>query len=381
MNKKYTLIAFLLLSIVLTLSCTGNIAIGTNYKIPSKYEYLVTTTPVKEQIGGTCWAFTSASLFESECIRKGIANIDINLSEMYMVYYAYLEKANAYLLRMGDSPLREGGKDYDAMLVVRKYGIVRESDYKPKSTRFKTLIERIKSIMDDVITKYKSAGRIPEDTISLTLEQVKAILDDIMGKVPESIHIDGKKFTPIEYARDVLNINTDDYLTITSFTHLPKKQYVELVLEDNWQHYDKYVNVELNDMVNIAKNSLRMGYSMYVCVDVSEPFDDLAHKGIMDILYSDDINDYDSLVELRQYHFDTGKTTEDHGMHLIGLDESKKSIEDDDYTSVWFLLKNSWGDNYGDKGFINMSERYFKLKILSITLNKEILKGYEYILP
>ncbi len=345
--------------------------------IPKNYDYMAKTTGVKRQIGGTCWAFTSVSLFEAECLRKGIVKdeADIDLSEMYMVYYAYLEKSRAYLERMGDNPLRQGGKDYDGTLILDKYGIVRQNDYRVKSTDFKKLLNKIRTHLNLTLDKYDSLDKMPDEAIDKALLGVRRILNDIMGEVPRSIWIDGELVTPKQYAGDILKLNVNDYVTITSFTHLPLHQYSELVLTDNWQHFDRYLNVTLCEFVSIVKSMCEKGYTGYICIDISEPNADLKDGGIIRLAEGQRLDDYEEMTTLRQKLFDNGETDEDHGMHLIGYDKDEQPEYD------WFFLKNSWGTRYGKAGYMHMSEYYLKLKVLSIMVHKDVLEDFSYVIP
>lgn len=345
--------------------------------IPKDYDYMAKTTGIKRQTGGTCWAFTSVSLFEAECLRKGVVKdeADIDLSEMYMVYYAYLEKSRAYLERMGDNPLRQGGKDYDGTLILGKYGIVRQNDYRVKSTDFKKLISKIRTHLNHTLDEYEGYEQIPDEAIDNALLGVRSILNNIMGEVPRSIWIDGELVTPKQYAEDILKLDVNDYVTITSFTHLPLHQYSELVLTDNWQHFDRYLNVTLCEFVSIVKSMCEEGYTGYICIDISEPNADLKDNGIIRLAEGQRLDNYEQMTILRQKLFDNGETDEDHGMHLIGYDKDEQPGYD------WFFLKNSWGTRYGKDGYMHMSEYYLKLKVLSIMVHKDILDDFSYVLP
>ena len=51
--------------------------------------------PVPQGNTGTCWCFSTTSFYESE-IRR-ITGKKINLSELYPVYFEYIEKAKGYI--------------------------------------------------------------------------------------------------------------------------------------------------------------------------------------------------------------------------------------------------------------------------------------------
>ena len=57
-------------------------------------------TPVKNQSrSSTCWSFSTISFLESELLRTGKNETD--LSEMFIVYHVYLEKAIRYVRMHG----------------------------------------------------------------------------------------------------------------------------------------------------------------------------------------------------------------------------------------------------------------------------------------
>ena len=58
-------------------------------ELPARYDlreegYI---TPVKSQIGGTCWAYGHIGAVESNMIRKGLADLSLDLSEAHMIWF------------------------------------------------------------------------------------------------------------------------------------------------------------------------------------------------------------------------------------------------------------------------------------------------------
>jgi bleomycin hydrolase len=376
LNKRLLLVSLWIFFLLLILSCSS---LSDNQKeylkiTKDKYHYMVPTTDIKDQQRtGTCWAYNSLSFFESETIRMGTADNAINLSEMYVVYHTYIEKAETYLDTMGENPFTEGGQDYDTMMVIERYGIVRESDYKAKNRGYhEKIVKEMKSLLDKTLTTYSASNTLPLEAKQEAISGIKSILDNKFGEVPQMIIYNEEEITPIEYAKDVLGINVNDYITLTSFTHLPNNEYVELELPDNWQHYDRYVNVDLMEMVELVKNSLRMGYSVSYSVDITEPELDWNNGYLVTTEFADG---YEKMVSMRQTLFETGETTDDHGMHIIGMYDNETGYND------WFYLKNSWGKKVGDSGYIHLSEYYFIMKTISVMLHKDVFTDFEYLLP
>ena len=97
---------------------------------PAKtYEFKVVKqlpiTSVKNQASsGTCWCFSTISFLESELIRKGVKDPDLDLSEMFVVSKAYQDKAEKYIRLDGALNYGQGSDFGDVLDVINAYGIV-----------------------------------------------------------------------------------------------------------------------------------------------------------------------------------------------------------------------------------------------------------------
>ena len=67
---------------------------------------------------------------------------------------------------------------------------------------------------------------------------------------------------------------------------------------------------------------------------------------------------------MRQYAYDNKTTTDDHGMHIVGM-------YIDQVGTKYFLVKNSWGTSNFPKGYLYVSEAYFKFKTINIYIHKD----------
>ena len=56
----------------------------------NEFTIVKNTAPISQGNTGTCWCFSTTSFYESEIHR--ITGKDINLSELYPVYFEYIEK-------------------------------------------------------------------------------------------------------------------------------------------------------------------------------------------------------------------------------------------------------------------------------------------------
>jgi bleomycin hydrolase len=67
--------------------------------------------------------------------------------------------------------------------------------------------------------------------------------------------------------------------------------------------------------------------------------------------------------EMRQEGYDNKTTTDDHGMHIVGLYK-------DQVGTRYLLVKNSWGTGNFPKGSLYVSENYFKWKTINVYVHK-----------
>ena len=332
-------------------------------------------TAVKNQgQTGTCWAFSTVSFLESEALRLGRKEVD--LSEMYVVRHIYRLKCENYVRRQGTAQFGEGGLAHDVLIAVEKYGIMPESVYPGRKApssplNHGKLDKSLKNLCDDLV-KLGKEGKLPMDW----LKQIDQILDEEFGKVPTKFDYSNVVFTPTSY-RDYLGFKTDDYVTITSFTHHPFWDKFILEIPDNWANGAMY-NVPLSDMMRCAKNALDLGYSVEWDADVSN--EGFSAKNGLAIVPSINWKDKDGIAqantfklweaetkvtqELRQQLFDKQVTTDDHLMHIVGL-------LDETHSGLYFVVKNSWGEISDLKGFVYCSEAYMRQNTISFTVHKE----------
>ncbi|RZJ62657.1 MAG: aminopeptidase, partial [Flavobacterium sp.] len=67
--------------------------------------------------------------------------------------------------------------------------------------------------------------------------------------------------------------------------------------------------------------------------------------------------------DMRQKAFDNYTTTDDHGMHIVGITKDQNGKE-------YYMIKNSWGATNDYKGYMYMSKNFVKYKTTAILLNK-----------
>ena len=333
----------------------------------------IPVTPVKDQNAtGTCWCFASTSFIEAELMRMGKGEYD--LSELFTVRHNYYERMDDNYLRRGKGNISEGSIAHMTLNIIDKYGIVPQSaysgiNYDSPLPNHRELGTYLRAIAEGSV---KLKARSPE-----YWELQDALFDIYMGKLPETFVYEGKEYTPITF-RDMLGINTDDYIEITSFSHHPFYQEVPLEIPDNWDHALLY-NLPLDEMMEVIDNALNNGYTVCWDGDVSEKGYVYSPLGVA-ILPADATLDRqaiaatDTLITevenvdqaLRQKYYESFTTTDDHLEHLTG-------IATDPAGTKYYITKNSWGAEGPYDGYHYMSEKYIKGKTVSILVHKDAI--------
>jgi bleomycin hydrolase len=287
----------------------------------------------------------------------------MKFSEMFTVYWEYVEKAKGYVESRGNQEFGEGSQANAVIRAWKNHGIVPESDFtgllkgQPFYDHSKLFAE-----LDTYLKSVKASNAWDENTVVNT---VKSILDHYMGTPPTKITVDGKEMTPMEYFKDVVKLNLDDYVALVSFADRPYYEWTEYNVPDNWWHSKAYFNVPLDVFMDAIKNSVRAGYTIEIWGDVSEP----GYYGFagMAVVPSFDIpSDYID-ASARIFRFYNHTTTDDHGIHLVGY--TNKDGKD------WYLIKDSAAGsrNSSHPGYYFYSEDYVKLKMLGIMLPKSAI--------
>ena len=319
-------------------------------------------TSVKSQDQtGTCWAYTAVSFLESEILRKGGEAYD--LSEMYIVRNVYPVKAERYIRFHGHVNFSQGGQAHDALKAFAEHGIVPESaylgiNYKSLKHNHYILAELLKLIADKF-------AKMEKDMPPEWINHYEAVLDGYFGIKPTEFTYKEKKYSPESFTKQ-LNINPDDYIEISSYSHHPYYKPFVLELPDNWSH-DLYYNVPVDEMMQILKYALSNGYSVAWDGDVSG--DGFNHrKGKAELLYDENkLLKENGPQKFRQILFNNFTATDDHLMHLTGLAKDKNG-------NVWFQTKNSWAtssNSYG--GYLYMSENYLIGMTIAFMIHKDAL--------
>ena len=371
-----------LLTIVLLISATffyaqENAVVKVNIPTEQAYQFTpiidIEASAVKSQGNtGTCWSFSASSFIESEIYRNTGSIIDV--SEMYNVRKTYDAKAWNYVMRQGKTQFGEGGLAHDVMNSIKLNGLVPESAYSgllndATNYNHSKIVPELQKVLDAYISNdRKSAAKswkIATDSI----------LDAQLGKAPENFIYNGVVYTPISFL-EMTKLNTSNYVTLTSFLQQPFYATFILNIPDNFSNGTFY-NVPLDELVNEVDNALKKGYTLALDCDVSEKT--FSQKYGIAVVPKNIENNEKAMTyiveeltispEFRQQEFENYNTTDDHLMHIVGMAKDQNGTQ-------YYKVKNSWGttgNRIGNGGYVYMSKAFFRLKTISVMVNKDAL--------
>ncbi len=348
-------------------------------------------TSVKNQYrSGTCWSYSAISFLESELLRTGKDTFD--LSEMFCVRNAYSDKALIYIRFNGKHNFGGGGAAHDVTSVLRKYGMMPEEAYSGNTIGE---LNPVHGEMDAVLNANVEAV-LKNSNKKLTPvwhRGFNGLLDAYLGKVSEKFTYKGKDYSPKSFS-DMMGLNPDDYVELSSYTHHPFYSKFIIEIPDNWELGEVY-NLPVDELIQVIDNSIEKGYTVVWGADVSEkgfswkngvavvPDKNAPEIAGMESGKWSKMSDADKdkllfkfeqpnperkiTQEMRQIEFDNYQTTDDHGMHLTGIAKDQNGTK-------YYLIKNSWGiDGSPYKGYFYASEAYVRLKTMDIMVHKNAI--------
>ena len=369
-----------------------------------------------QKSSGRCWLFAGLNIMRPKIMEKYNLN-DFDFSENYLFFWDKLEKANLFLESMIRTskkdiydrevewllkhPCPDGGWWHFVVELINKYGAVPESAMPETNSSGKTgmmnrLVSR-KLRQDAVVLRTMSEEGKSESTLR---ERKEEMLQDIYRMVAINLGVPPvefewryetkddslsqvKTYTPLEFYREVVSINLDDYICIFS---CPSREFEKLYqVRFDRDMFDKpnftFINLSIDELKEYSLASVLDDEPVWFACDVGK--EDYVDGGIM----APGIYDYGAL-----YGLDFGLTkterilyresTPNHAMVFTGVDMNEDR-------PVKWLVENSWGDERGKKGYWGMSDVWFDEYVYGAILHTryipervlDILKTEPIVLP
>ncbi len=352
-------------------------------------------TSIKNQNNsGTCWSYSALAFLESEVLKKDPSKTDIDLCESFLVSKTYTDRADRNVRTHGDASFSQGGSFYDAIFCMERYGFIPEGIMPYPITPYGDSLFNFTNFFPPMEAYIKAIATSNAKKINpIWKKDVQGMLDNYFGQCPTEFEYKGKKYTPQSFVKDYLQLDPNDYVSLTSYTHHPFYTQFVLEIQDNWRWATSY-NLPLDEFMRVMEEGVKKGYTFAWGADVSEDGfsrrtgknkcvatvpDTKATAGVgsdqsrwtgekagAKIAQADAAGEKVITQEMRQEGYDNWTTTDDHGMQIYGIAKDQNGKE-------YFMMKNSWGEYGPYKGFWYVSKPYVAYKTMNIVINKNAI--------
>jgi bleomycin hydrolase len=332
---------------------------------PSKYKRMWSQPSLSQGNAGTCWAFGGISFFESEIKRK--QGIEIKLSEIFIVYWEYVEKSREFIRTHGKSHFSQGSQANAVTRMIKMHGIV------PSSVYSGLLAPRKYHSHDEMFDEMKTyLSYVEKNAIwdeNQVVETIKSIMNHHLGTPPESFIYDGKNYTPASFRDEYIKLNPDEYVDVISTMAFDYKKKGLYDVPDNWWKCGEYYNLSLSKYMETLNKALESGYTVAIGGDVSEA--GFSRETNVALIPDFDIEAKNINETARQFRFSNHSTTDDHIMHIVGYTKQKGA--------TWYLVKDSSSGSRNVNtesdafGYYFFHEDYVRLKVLTFTVHQDMI--------
>ena len=385
------------------------------------WSYEIPTGAIRDQKRtGTCWLMASLAMAE-KTVNDNLKSKPIELSKSYLYFYDKLEMANAYwqnIVDTRDEPLDsrhvqsilkskqgDGGYWSEAVDLIEKYGVV------PKSVMPDVTDSEDSTNINPILNEKLAFGAKqlresddPQAVKEQLMAEVYHILALSFGVPPSEFDFDfmpkkddedkkkDKKKKDNKNKKDLTTIHTTpekfwrsygakltDFVMLEFFLDHKKVQWDTLyAVEDDefmYGHPTISATVQFSEEVEQAvKQQILHDEPVWFSWDVGKQFS--SKLGILDAdlwKYDELYGDYETLDKdergIYQDHSDVGY----HATAIVGFREQDGKV-------THWKVKNSWGKDRGQDGYVSMHTNYLARYVEQVVLNKFYLpKGVQAI--
>lgn len=358
---------------------------------------------ISQKASSRCWLFASLNMLREKVISANNIKSDFAFSTGYVTFWDRMEKANKFLeevIELGEDifnvpfgmthltePAPEGGQWFMFRNIVEKYGLVPmdsmpETFHSIGSADYSKLLKRMLRNGASQILELKRNGA--DD------EALRAKKEEILGHVykmfcctlgtpPKTVtfeyydkddnyhRVEG--LTPHEFLKKFWPGDVTEYITCTNAPGRNREMNKTYTVErfGNMVGGVKsfYYNIEMSEIKELIKKQLDDGEGVVFGCDSANMMN--RTSGIMSV----DTYEMESLFGMENHMskadlMDTQETMARHAMVICAYKEF------DDGRRYW-KVENSWGTDFGQKGYWIMDEEYLDKYAIEFTLNKKYL--------
>jgi bleomycin hydrolase len=368
-------------------------------QVPSVFTKEI-TPPVKssnQKSSGRCWIFAALNMLRRSLIEEKKLPESFEFSQSYVFFYDKLERMNYNLKLVEDmgaqnrewddrvvnhilkEPFGDGGQWVMFTNIANKYGIVPKDAY-PESTH-SSKSAGVNMVLSRMFRTFvKDFYNNQDYSRKKCLEKTYEVLVRFFGEPPKNFvwnYKSGKNVetfngTPHNFMTEFCNINFNDYV---SLTHDPRNEYNRLYGVEHLGNVEggddvKYLNVNINRMVELTKRAIDDNIPVWFGSDVGQFFN--SKLAILDE-NSFDYNGYlglnDTMNKKERILF--GESLMTHAMVYSGYNI-------DPYGSInYWKIENSWGTEGPYGGSLICSDRWFREYTYQLIVPKKYITESE----
>ena len=387
------------------------------HKNKNLWSYEIPTGEVRDQIKtGTCWLMAALVLAE-KTVGENLKVENLKLSSSYLYFYDKLEMSNSFLQKIIDTSdedlksrhvqeiLRtkqyDGGWWSEAAELIEKYGVVPESVM--PATKDAENSSSINAILNEKLTlgaKKLRESKNPQELKVELMAEIYKILTLSFGTPPEEFNFDfipkkdeDKKKSDKDKNADKKPKNAKDLQSVHSTPQDFWKKYgtnlrnfvtLDFLLDhkkDQWNTFYETDSVDFMygkpeqtatvkfsaEIEKAIKKQIKNDEPVWFSWDTGKQFS--SKTGVLD----SDIWKYDDIYgQTERLDKDFRGIYRDHsgaGFHataIVGYREENGAI-------THWKVKNSWGKELGQNGYISMSSNYLQDYVLGVIVRKKYL--------
>jgi len=365
-----------------------------------------------QKSSGRCWMFSGMNVLRAN-FAKRTDSLTVSFSQDYLFFWDQLEKSNLMLQGVIDTadkplddqrvqfffhyPLSDGGTFCGVADLAEKYGLV-PSEVQPETFSADNT-SKMSSLIKSKLREYglelrrmvadKKKAKDIELRKTEMLAQVYHMLVITLGEPVKEFSYafrdkNGKAVTPVKqytpksfYEETVGGPLNGTFIMVMNDPRRPYHKTYEVEYDRHTYdgHNWKYLNLPMEEIEQMAIASLKDGRKLYSSYDVGKQLD--RKRGYCDLKNFDYASLFGTTFTMtkadRIATFDSGST---HAMTLTAVD-----LDAEGKPKKW-KVENSWGADWGQKGCLIMSARWFREYMFRLVVDKQyvpakLLKEYE----
>lgn len=332
---------------------------------------------IKDQCNlGTCTFMATASHLEQDFKRR--TGKTLKISTEHLAYKHWLKESIETLRYELDNPdeiepnsvpeinADLGSNILNAHLRVYSFGIMPSSAW-TLGTSFQSgrTVVRIEEFVKNITARAKwemrnaSSDKTKELIVEKAEKQIYDVFENMIGVIPSEFVYEGKTYTPFTFADEFFPKLKKNHtrIYVKEYSERPDSGYYN-------SNGDLRIESDIESIEAVAKSIIDRGHAVFLSFGYDKTFFD-PKTGIMSI-EAFHFPEWAAPLNEEQAHY-FGVKKGGHAVQIVGYDLDPQTNK----VRKW-LIKNSWGESSGDRGFIHMYNDYFKRYVKNISFYSEL---------